>query len=169
MTVFPVPTHWVRRPSPNHNGRGDKRITAIVLHADAASRIDSSLDWICRQESQVSYHILIGRNGAVYLTVPPERRAWHAGVAQYLNTNDVNTVSLGVCLSNRNDGEEPYPPAQVTAAVEVCALLCKHFGIPTEHITTHALVAMPPGRKTDPKGLNLSDFRAAVQAKLPTR
>jgi N-acetyl-anhydromuramyl-L-alanine amidase AmpD len=134
-----------------------------VLHADASSRIDSSLDWVRRVESKVSYHVMIGRNGAVYLVVPPDLNAWHAGVSSFLGQPNVNAFSVGVCLSNRNDGEEPYPDAQVRSAAEVCAALCRHYQIPLDHITTHALVATPTGRKTDPKGLSLDAFREQVR------
>ena len=162
---FRVPSHWIRRNSPNHNARPGA-ISAIVLHADAASRLDSSLDWVLRRESGVSYHIMIGRNGAVYMTVPPERRAWHAGKSRMEGHDDVNDFSIGVCLANRNDGQEEYPASQYAEAIRVCVTLCKHFGIPATRITTHAAVATPAGRKTDPKGFALTTFQHAVQQQL---
>jgi len=84
------------------------------------------MDWIRRSESQVSYHVLIGRRGDVYLIVPPEQRAWHAGRSVWDGVSDCNDYTIGVCLSNRNDGEEPYAGAQRIAAIEVCAELCRH-------------------------------------------
>lgn len=158
---FQPPSHWIRRASPNHNARPGA-VSAIVLHADAASRLDSSLDWVMRAESRVSYHIMIGRNGAVYLVVPPERRAWHCGKSRMEGHDDVNDFSIGVCLANRNDGVEEYPAAQYAEAMRVCTKLCQHFGIPANRITTHALIAIPTGRKTDPKGLNLTAFQTSV-------
>lgn len=165
MPPFRAPTQWVRRLSPNHSAR-TQPVTALVLHADASSRIDSSLDWVGRAESRVSYHLMIGRNGAVYFVVPPERTAWHAGVSALDGESNVNRFSIGLCLSNRNDGEEPFPAAQVAAAVEVAVLCCRHFQIPVERITTHALIAQPKGRKTDPKGLDLARFRQQVRDRL---
>jgi N-acetylmuramoyl-L-alanine amidase len=160
---FLIPTTWQWMPSPNHSPR-TVPVSAIVLHADASSRVESSLDWVRRVESQVSYHVLIGRNGAVFAVVNPDRRAWHAGRSRLDGRDDVNQFSVGVCLSNRNDGDEPFPVSQVASAVEVCAKLCTHYGIWTDKITTHAAVATPAGRKTDPKGLDLAAFRAAVDA-----
>jgi N-acetyl-anhydromuramyl-L-alanine amidase AmpD len=165
---FQIPSHWIRRNSPNQNAR-TKAVSAIVLHADAASRLDSSLDWVMRPESQVSYHIMIGRNGAVYCTVPPERRAWHAGKSRMEGHDDVNAFSIGVCLANRNDGVEEYPASQYAEAIRVCVALCKHFGIPASRITTHAAVAIPQGRKTDPKGFALPAFQQAVLQQLQPR
>jgi len=94
----------------------------------------------------VSYHYIVGRDGTVYQLVPDEERAWHAGESVWQGRPNCNDYSLGVALSN--DGKEPYPDAQVRAAGELVADLCRRWGIPWERIVSHALVS--PGRKTDP-------------------
>lgn len=163
MTLV-LPPKWQSRPSPNRNPRPEGvRITAIVLHADASDRVDTSLDWCRRPESKVSYHLLIGRTGNIFLLVHPEQRAWHAGVSELDGVSDVNDFAIGVCLSNKNNGET-YPKAQVFEAAQVCATLCQHYGIPLDRIVTHAEVARPVGRKTDPYGLDMPAFRATVHA-----
>lgn len=167
MTPFRVPASWAWRPSPNHTPR-HATVTAIVLHADAASRIESSLDWVRRAESKVSYHVMIGRNGSTFCVVHPDRTAWHAGESMFAGERLVNRFSVGVCLSNRNDGE-PYPITQLGAAADVCALLCGHYDIPVTRITTHAAIATPAGRKTDPVGLDLAAFRDMVESRHPFR
>lgn len=163
MATFRVPAHWQDRPSPNHSPR-TAAVTAIVLHADAASRIDSSMDWVRRAESKVSYHVMIGRNGAIFSVVHPDRAAWHAGQSVLDGERFANRFSVGVCLSNRNDGVEPFPVSQLGAAADVCTVLCGWYDIPVERITTHALVS--PGRKTDPRGLDLAAFRQMVADRL---
>lgn len=164
---FAVPASWAWRPSPNHKAR-TRAVTAIVLHADASNKIEQSMDWVRRAESQVSYHVMIGRNGAVFCVVHPDRDAWHAGVSAMDGEPFVNGFSVGVCLSNRNDGE-PFPISQRGAAADVCATLCLFYGIPVDRITTHAAVALPEGRKTDPKGLDLAEFRDWVSARIAPR
>lgn len=114
----------------------------------------------------MSYHVLIGRNGLTFCCVNPDRRAWHAGASALGDEQDCNTFAVGVCLSNRNDGLEPYPMAQRGAAADVCALLCGFYGIPVSRIVTHAEVALPVGRKNDPRGLDMAAFRAMVTARL---
>lgn len=164
-----LPLNWQSRPSPNYGKRPEGvRVTAIVLHADAANRVDSSLDWARRPESKVSYHLLIGRTGNVFQLVHPDHRAWHCGKSELEGVSDVNDFSIGVCLSNRNDGES-YPKAQLFEAASACAVLAQHYGIPLDRIVTHAEVARPVGRKTDPKGLDLEAFRATVRALLGRR
>lgn len=161
MAEFPIPAHWQHRPSPNFNKR-TKTVSAIVLHADASTRIDSSLDWCRRPESGVSYHIMVGRTGGVFWLVHPDNRAWHAGKSAMGGISNVNDFSVGVCLSNKNTGET-YPAAQLHEAARVCATLCKFYNLPVERITTHAIVATPAGRKTDPLGLKLDTFRESVR------
>ncbi len=110
-------------------------------------------------QDRVSYHVLIGRLGDVYRLVQFEHRAWHAGKARYRDHGDVNDVSVGVSFCNLNDGQEPYRPDQLEAGVEVCLDVMRHWpAITLDRITTHALVALPPGRKDDPRGFPLADF-----------
>ena len=148
---------WIlSRPSPNHGARPlGVVIDCIVLHADAAPAVAESLDWLRTKHpnpsENVSYHYLIGRTGSIYQLVPDERRAWHAGVSSFHGRTDCNDYSIGVSFGNRNDGKEPYPMAQMRAGAELCAeMMRRHPAITLDRITTHAAVAMPPGRKTDP-------------------
>lgn len=162
---FRIPSGWQQRLSPNQSPRS-AQVTALVLHADAASRHDASLDWIRRSESKVSYHVLISRTGEVFCLVHPDRTAWHAGQSELAGERFVNRFSVGVCLANRNDGNERYPGVQLSTAADVCAVLCGFYGIPVERIVTHAAIATPAGRKTDPKGLDLDTFREMVAARI---
>jgi len=144
-------------PSPNHNVRGGKSVKLIVLHADASPNEKGCLSWIQSSESKVSYHVLIGRDGAVYTCVPYDRRAWHAGKSEWHGEKDVNGISIGVSFSNRNDGKEPLTEKQKAAAKRVIAEIRAKYGpLP---VTTHAQIA--PGRKNDPEqvpGFSLTEY-----------
>ena len=135
-------------PSPNHNDRKGQAVKVIVLHADASPNERGCLSWIQSSESKVSYHVLIGRDGAVYTCVPYDRRAWHAGKAEWNGHKDVNGISISVAFSNKNDGKEPLTDKQKAAARQVIAAIRAKFGV-TLPVTTHAKVS--PGRKTDPE------------------
>lgn len=163
MASLVYPQKWQQRLSRNHNERPKGvSISAIVMHADASSRVDSTLDWARRPESKVSYHLLIGRTGNVFVLVHPELRAWHAGVSELDGVKDVNDFAIGVCLSNKNTGET-YPVAQTYEAASVCATLCQFYQIPVERIVTHAEIAKPDGRKTDPFGFDMLAHKGLVQ------
>ena len=144
-------------PSPNHNTRGAQAVKVIVLHADASPNEKGCLSWIQSSESKVSYHVLIGRDGAVYTCVPYDRRAWHAGKSEWHGEKDVNGISIGVAFSNKNDGKEPLTEQQKTAAKRVIAEIRAKYGpLP---VTTHAQIA--PGRKNDPEqvpGFSLTEY-----------
>lgn len=151
--------------SPNYNERpGGTIIDCIVLHADASPTVASSISWLMRRESKVSYHYLIGRLGDVYELVKPERRAWHAGVSAFNGRPDCNNYSIGVSFGNLCNGHEPYRPDQIEAGVNLCVDLMRRWpAITVDRIATHEAVALPPGRKHDPGILfPLADFLAEI-------
>lgn len=158
------------RPSPNHNARpAGAVIDCVVLHADADADAGAALRYCCDPRSRVSYHTLIGRTGRIFALVPAARRAWHAGVSAFDGRPDCNDYSVGVCLSNRNDGREPFPAAQrEAAALYVASLIRAYPAITLDRITTHRAVALPAGRKTDPLGLDVPAFVARVAHYLAT-
>lgn len=140
------------RPSPNWNNRpAGTVIDTLVIHADADSDVATSLAWICDPKSKVSYHTLIGRTGHVYSVVPSVKRAWHAGVSEFRGRPNVNDFSVGLSFGNRNDGKEPYTDAQYEAGAQYSAALMQTYpAITLADVTTHAAIARPVGRKTDP-------------------
>lgn len=160
----------VEKPTKNHNGRPlGERICCIVLHADAATNEAGTISWIQNPTSGVSYHYLIGRDGTVYRFVPDQRRAWHAGKSAWEGVTDVNDFSIGVSFSN-DQKDEAFTRAALDAGADLCAQLCRRHDLsPTDAVlTTHAIVARPPGRKTDPgPRFPLTQFRKDVRALCP--
>lgn len=137
----------IKRLSPNRNARpAGTKPDLVVIHGTAGRSDAGDVSWCTDPRSGVSYHYIVGRDGTVWQLVPDEERAWHAGESVWQGRPNCNDYSLGVALSN--DGKEPYPEAQVRAAGELVADLCRRWGIPWERIVSHALVS--PGRKTDP-------------------
>jgi N-acetylmuramoyl-L-alanine amidase len=174
------------RPSPNHRSRGIKRPRCIVLHADASPSVAATLDWCLKSKADleelwwrtdpakrpavpwqpVSYHYVLGRTGSVYRLVSEDRAAFHAGVSEWRGETNVNGISVGVCLSNKQDGVEPFSDEQLDAGALVVADIAKRHSIPLLSITTHAEVARPLGRKRDPAPagpFDLMDFLGRVQ------
>jgi N-acetyl-anhydromuramoyl-L-alanine amidase len=145
------------RPSPNFNSR-PVPVDCIVLHADGDAKISSSIDY-CRTPSglandhnPVSYHVLIGRLGDLYQLVQFDKRAWHAGASMFQGRTNVNDFSIGLSFGNRQDGKEPFTEAQYQKGAELCReLMDRYPAITKDRITTHTVVALPPGRKCDPE------------------
>lgn len=159
----PSPEPALTHPSPHHNARPKGvPIRVIVLHATAGKSDAGDLSWMQSPASKVSYHVLIGRSGAIYRLVEEGRRAWHAGVSEWDGFADVNGVSLGLAFSNRHDNTEPLTPYQIASARSVVkAWREKYPGI--QAVVTHGAVARPEGRKHDPDhspGFSLADYTA---------
>lgn len=134
---------WV--PSPNFEPR---RPVLIVLHATTQDSVQQSLDTLRTRNSggPVSAHYLIGRDGALFQLVSDDARAWHAGPGRWGTITDVNSASIGIELDN--DGDSPYPPAQIASLLRLLEDLCTRLDIPRTQVIAHA--DMAPTRKVDP-------------------
>ena len=149
-------------PSPNFKQRpkGEKP-SVIVLHASAGKSDAGDVSWIVSPKSGISYHILIGRDGAVYRFVDPKHMAYHAGESMFKGRKFVNQFSIGVSFANRHDGTEMLTGAQIEKGKTVVRELIGDW--PIKHITTHAEIA--PNRKTDPlkiPNFYLADWQALL-------
>lgn len=157
-TPEPVLTiSWV--PSPNYNMRPSRRMDMIVVHSTASSKLTGVISWFQNPTAYVSAHYTVDKDGSVVQMVKDEFRAWHAGESQWQGEYDCNDFSLGIELVNLNDGVDPYPPAQYASLVELCRQLRHKHDIPVDRIVGHVDIAVPTGRKSDPRGLDLARLR----------
>jgi hypothetical protein len=150
-------------PSPNHDARKAPAIEGIILHATADRGEEKrTLTWLRSPKSRVSCHLLVSRAGRVTRLVGDRQRAWHAGASLWRGTSDVNSITLGIEIANRNDGE-PYTDAQYNQVAEIVAHYCAQ-GLSLDDVVSHQEVSA--GRKTDPYGWDWDRFRAMVQERL---
>jgi len=158
---------WVG--SPNFNQRPDsKEITAIVMNASASSSQQGVIDWYNNPNSQNSMHYTIGKDGAIVQHVRDQDRAWHAGRSEWQGRSGVNDFGLGIQFINLNDGVDPYPEEQHQAAVQLVAYLAAKYDIEVEDIVAHYDIALPAGRKSDPRGYDMNRLRREVAELLET-
>jgi N-acetyl-anhydromuramyl-L-alanine amidase AmpD len=168
-----VKTH----PSPNHGpllGTGAKRLLGVVLHATAGSD-KGAVSWMQNPASQASAQVHIDRDGTTVRLVDDNRRSWHAGRSEWKGEGDVNSITLGWEIGNLNDGREPYTDLQYGVLAQMAAhyirqgLSLEDFGAgpPLKgDYTSHAHVARPVGRKTDPLGFDWARFRRTTLERL---
>ncbi|MBU6230544.1 MAG: peptidoglycan recognition protein family protein [Cyanobacteria bacterium REEB459] len=144
----------------------------VVLHETVASA-QSALNLFRtahpRDQDQVSYHSLIGRDGTIYYIVPPEKRAFGAGNSVFdgpegpetVLTNpsfppSVNNFAYHVSLETPRDGfnnrlrHSGYTRAQYYSL----AWLLAQTTVPDHRITTHQAVDRS-GTRRDPRSFNL--------------
>lgn len=147
--------------SPNFRKWPNKRrVTCVIIHATATSKLASPLEWLTSQESKVSAHYLIDVDGTVLQLVDENNVAWHAGESTWRGASGVNQFSIGIELVNANDEKMPYPEAQIEACRYLVGAICTERGIKSEDVVGHADIA--PGRKTDPANFPWDDFRARL-------
>lgn len=151
--------------SPNHNTRTDEQdMSLIVLHNISLPPGKFGGDWITKlftnqlpkdadpffeeiHQLRVSSHLLIRRNGEIIQYVPFHKRAWHAGVSEYLGRSACNDFSVGIELEGTD--YEVFTTEQYAVLNDVLQSLVKTYPTLALHnITGHEHVA--PGRKTDP-------------------
>jgi hypothetical protein len=146
-------------PSPNHDVRKAPAIEGIVLHATAdAGDEGPSVSWLRSPKSRVSCHLLVSRSGRATRLVGDRQRAWHAGVSWWRGTSDVNSITLGIEIANRNDGE-PFTDAQYQRVADIVAHYCRQ-GLSLDDVVSHEEVS--EGRKCDPLGWDWERFRQLV-------
>ncbi len=138
----------------------------MVLHATADGGNEEGAEaWLCDTRSLVSAHLHIRRDGTVVRLVSDRFRAWHAGGSAFRGAVNVNDFSLGWELANRNDGKEPFTASQYAAVTRLAAHYMKQ-GLPLDAFVSHAEIALPAGRKTDPAGFDWIAFKVETIRRL---
>lgn len=139
----------IHAPSPNHDERGVP-VSMVVLHYTGMRTGEEATARLRDPEAKVSAHYVVERDGRVLVLVPEDRRAWHAGVAEWGGRRDVNAMSVGIEIVNRGHewGYEDFPDAQVEAVAGLVRAAAARHGVPPARVVGHSDVA--PDRKEDP-------------------
>jgi N-acetylmuramoyl-L-alanine amidase len=171
--AFPTdPTNFGdRQPFDASNQPVASGISLIVLHETVAP-LPSVLQLFHRSHpddaSQVSYHMLIARNGTLIQTVPPEKRAFGAGNSEFQGESvqinptlpgSVNNFAYHISLESPADGmnqghyHSGYTAQQYRSLAYWSGLIMQIYGIPWERITTHRAVDRS-GTRRDPRSFD---------------
>lgn len=121
-------------------------VDSVVLHYTAMSTADAALKWLCNPTSKVSCHYLIDEEGSLFLLVPEEKRAWHAGPSHWEGQDDMNSRSIGIELANLGNGA--FPKRQIDSLSSLLKEIVKRYKINPSRVLAHSDVA--PQRKIDP-------------------
>jgi N-acetyl-anhydromuramyl-L-alanine amidase AmpD len=138
-------------------------INCIVLHATVEPTTEGTMALFLTPERKISAHFVVGRDGRVVQMVRAEQRAWHAGASVLDGIGQVNDYSIGIEMVNSNDGTDPYPQAQLEAVAGIIRLIRSRYDVPDSRIVSHADVALPPGRKSDPMDFDFEKIRAMAR------
>jgi len=147
--------------SPNFNARpAGTEIDLIILHHTANSSLTGVVKWFGTTESQVSSHFTVGKDGSIAYHVSNWDRAWHAGNSRdHQGRTNLNNNTVGIEIVNKGDGNDPWTEPQVKAVANLCAFLVRHRFPQVRAILSHEFIAVPPGRKPDPKNYPWESLR----------
>jgi len=148
--VSPIPLVPIPSASPNHDSRNGQAVDILLLHYTGMASGAAALARLRDPAAKVSAHYLIEEDGRVFALVAEDRRAWHAGIAQWAGARDVNARSIGIELVNPGHefGYRAFPEAQMASLVALGREILARHPIPAGRVLGHSDVA--PARKEDP-------------------
>lgn len=143
-------------------GRKLREVLAVVIHwtANPAASAKKNRDFFEGKKSGASgygsAHYIIDRNGIIVAAVPENEVAYHCGSSErdpksgkvytdearrrfgkYASeTNSPNNCTIGVELCPI-DAAGNFTDATINTAIELCADICKRYGLTAAAITTH--------------------------------
>lgn len=159
----PMPLAYAYTASPNFDETSSNQVTCIVLHATVEPTTEGTMGIFLNPAKKVSAHFIVGKDGRVVQMVPIEKRAWHAGNSILDGVPSVNNYSVGIEMVNLNDGLDPYSQAQMEAVAGLIRFIRSRYSIPDNRIVSHAQIALPAGRKSDPAGFDFDKIRAMAR------
>lgn len=142
-----------------------RRIDMIVLHHTGGKKAGDLFTLRGQDKArQVSCHYYVTKQAEVYQLVRDNDIAYHAGVTQWQGEKDCNLYSIGIEIENWGNGKDPYPEVQQLKVLELCRYLVKRYNVPQSRLVRHLDIAVPPGRKNDPRGFPWETFVKQVYA-----
>lgn len=109
----------------------------------------------------------LGRDGTFYVIAAG--RANHAGRGEWQGVTTGNSSFIGIEAENvglkvGHPDHEPWPAVQMDAYQRGVAAILKHLGLKALMACAHREYARPPGRKPDPQGVDMDEFRTRIAA-----
>ena len=143
-------------------GRKLREVLAVVMHwtANPAANAKENRDFFENRKTGAggygSAHYIIDKNGIIIAAVPEDEVAYHCGSSQHdpasgkvytdeararfgryaSENNSPNNCTIGIELCPI-DAAGNFTDATINTAIELCADICKRYGLTAQAITTH--------------------------------
>ena len=138
--------------SPNFNlrKRSFSKVKYLIFHYTGMKSEKGAIKRLTSNNSGVSCHYFIKRNGKIIKIVPDLYIAWHAGISSWKKDKFLNSNSIGIEISNpgHQHGYSNFSPSQIKSVISLSKKLKKKYKIKKENILGHSDIA--PLRKKDP-------------------
>ena len=127
-----------------------KNIKHLIFHYTGMSSESKAIKRLIDENSKVSCHYFIKRNGQIILMIPELFEAWHAGKSNWKKDISLNKNSIGIEISNKGheSGYENFSKAQISSLIKLSKYLIKKYNIKISNILGHSDIAFE--RKKDP-------------------
>ncbi|MEP6713408.1 MAG: N-acetylmuramoyl-L-alanine amidase, partial [Ferruginibacter sp.] len=125
---------------------GMRKPNMVIIHHTAQNSCEQTLKTFTTEQTQVSAHYVICKDGTLHHMLSDYLRAWQAGIAMWGSNTDINSSSIGIEIDN--DGTENFTEAQLNTLLGLLDTLKKSYNIPAANFIGHADIA--PVRKNDP-------------------
>ena len=79
----------------------NKIVKFIVIHYTGMKTLKLAYHKLSKNNSNVSIHYLISRNGNIFNLLCPKFKAWHSGKSKWKNYVNINNYSIGIELENK--------------------------------------------------------------------
>jgi N-acetylmuramoyl-L-alanine amidase len=144
----------IATPSLNFDDR-TLPISLLVLHYTGMETGEVAVERMRDADAKVSAHYMVETDGRIFQLVEEEKRAWHAGVSEWMGETNINSASIGIEIVNGGhdwplaDGSlPPYPDVQINALIPLCKAIMARHDIGADGVVGHSDIA--PARKQDP-------------------
>ena len=109
-----------------------------------------AINKLINQNSKVSSHYFIKKNGEILTMVPDLYIAWHAGISAWKNYKSLNKFSIGIEISNpgHDNKYNNFTKKQILSILKLSKFLIKKYKIKSKFILGHSDIS--PDRKKDP-------------------
>ena len=138
--------------SPNFNlrKRSFSKVKYLIFHYTGMKSEKGAIKRLTNNNTKVSCHYFIKRNGKIIKIVPDLYIAWHAGISSWKKDKFLNSNSIGIEISNPGHeyGYKDFSPSQIKSVISLSKKLKKKYKIKKENILGHSDIA--PLRKKDP-------------------
>ena len=128
----------------------NKTVKYVVIHYTGMKNLKLAYKKLSDENSNVSSHYLISKEGIIFNLLCPKYKAWHAGKSKWKNYININNYSIGIELENRGHdfGYSNFSAKQYSSLKKLIFFLKKNFKILEKDIVFHSDIS--PNRKKDP-------------------
>ena len=130
--------------------RKKKNIKFLVFHYTGMKTEKSAIERLSDNNSKVSCHYFIQKNGSIINMVPDLYISWHAGISRWKKFKELNKFSIGIEIQNPGHqfGYKSFNKKQINSIKYLSLKLAKKYNLKKEHYLGHSDIA--PNRKKDP-------------------